>query len=79
MEAFPNAFLGVLMPEAELVAAPRFKRGRRFDWLYEQVVATGRLEKLLSRNLDLPDVVWKSLRSETYHELRAALICRSAC
>jgi hypothetical protein len=33
VEAFSNAFLGVLMPELELLAAPRFKRGRRFDWL----------------------------------------------
>ena len=33
VEAFPNAFLGVLMPEVELLAAPKFKRGRRFDWL----------------------------------------------
>ena len=75
MEAFPNAFLGVLMPEVELLAAPRFKRGRRFDWLYDRMVTTGRLESLLSENLDLPDVVWHRLRSETDHELRAALIC----
>jgi hypothetical protein len=74
-EAFPNAFLGVLMPGVELLAAPRFKRGRRFDWLYDQMVTTGRLESLLSRNLDLPAVVWYRLRSETDHELRAALIC----
>ena len=29
MEAFPNAFLGVLMPEVELLAAPRFKARRQ--------------------------------------------------
>ena len=39
------------------------------------MVATGRLESLLSENLALPDVVWQRLRSETDHELRAALIC----
>ena len=50
MEAFPNAFLGVLMPEDELLAAPKFKRGRRFDWLYDQMVTTGSLESLLSEN-----------------------------
>jgi hypothetical protein len=44
VEAFPNTFLGVLMPEVELLAAPKFKRGRRFDWLYDQMVTTGRLE-----------------------------------
>ena len=75
VEAFPNAFLGVLMPEDEMLSAPKFKRGRRFDWLYERIVTTGRLESLLSRNLDLPDVVWASLRSEANHEKREALIC----
>jgi hypothetical protein len=39
------------------------------------MVTTGRLESLLSRNLDLLDVVWNRLQSETNHELRAALIC----
>jgi hypothetical protein len=67
VEAFPNAFLGVLMPEIELAAAPRFKRGRRFDWLYERMA--------FSKNVDLPDLVWHRLRTETDHELRAALIC----
>ena len=75
VEAFPNAFLGVLMPEVELLAARKFKRGRRFDWLYDQIVKTGRLKSVLSESLDLPDVVWNRLRSETNHELRAALVC----
>ena len=75
VEAFPNAFLGVLMPEGELALAPKFKRGRRFDWLYDQMATTGRLQSLLSRNLDLPDLIWNRLRSETDHELRAALVC----
>jgi hypothetical protein len=75
VEAFPNAFLGVLMPEVELALAPKLMRGRRFDWLHDQMVKSRRLESLLSRNLDLPDVVWNRLQSETNHELRAALIC----
>jgi len=75
VEAFPNAFLGVLMTADELKEIPRLKRGGRFDWLYDPMVKTGRLESLLSRGLDLPDVVWQRLHSETNHELRAALIC----
>jgi len=63
------------MPEVELLAAPKFKRGRRFDWIYERMATSGRLESMLSENLDLPDVVWHRLRTETDHELRAALIC----
>ena len=75
MEAFPNAFQGVLMPEVEMLVAPKLKRGHRFDWLYDQMVTTGMLESLLSESLDLPDVVSHRLRYETDHELRAALIC----
>jgi Protein of unknown function (DUF429) len=75
VEAFPNAFLAVLIPEAELVSAPKLKRGRRFDWLYEQIATTGRLELLLSKKLDMPDEFWVRLRTEKDHELRAALIC----
>jgi hypothetical protein len=59
VEAFPNAFLGVLIPEEELALAPKFKRGHRFDWLYDQMVKSGRLESLLSKGLDLPDEVWQ--------------------
>jgi hypothetical protein len=73
VEAFPNAFLGVLMPEIELLAAPRFKRGRRFDWLYEGMVTSGRLESVLSNTLDLPHAVWDRLRSETVEDMTEVL------
>ena len=51
VEAFPNAFLGVLMSEDELKLAPKLKHGRRFDWLYKRMVTTGRLESVLSKEL----------------------------
>ena len=75
VEAFPNGFLGVLLPEDEWLFAPRLKRGRRFDWLYEKMVTSGRLESVLSESLDLPSKIWPQLSSQTDHELRAALIC----
>jgi len=75
VEAFPNAFLAVLTPEAELLAAPKLKRGRRFDWLYDQIAATGRLESILTARLDVPRKVWNCVRTQRNHELRAALIC----
>jgi len=75
VEAFPNAFLAVLTPDTELLSAPKLKRGRRFDWLYEQTATTGRLESILSKSLDMPDKLWIRLRAEKDHELRAALIC----
>jgi hypothetical protein len=75
VEAFPNGFLGVLMPEEELLSAPKLRRGQRFDWLYERMVTTGRLESVLSKSLQLDAKVWRRLDSERDHELRAALIC----
>lgn len=75
VEAFPNAFLGVLTPEGDFLSAPDIRRGQRFDWLYQRIATTGMLQSALSQVLDLPAEVWRRLRSETDHELRAALIC----
>jgi hypothetical protein len=75
VEAFPNAFLGVLTPEDELLSAPKLRRGRRFDWLYERIATTGRLESVLSQSLDMPGDFWSRLRTDKDHERRAALIC----
>jgi hypothetical protein len=38
VEAFPNAYLGVLVPDTVYVTAQRLTRGKKFDWLYEQCV-----------------------------------------
>jgi hypothetical protein len=40
------------MPEVELLAAPELKRGRRFDWLYDQMTKSGKLKSLLSESVD---------------------------
>jgi hypothetical protein len=76
VEAFPNAFLAVLLPEVVFSgeAAQKIKRGRRFDWLYDQALKAERLDSK-SLLLDLPDEVWHRLREEKNHELRASLIC----
>jgi hypothetical protein len=75
IEAFPNAFLGVLTPEPLLQGARTFKRGERFDWLYDTMVSSGNLESKLHEELDLPNEVWRQLRVEENHGRRAALIC----
>lgn len=75
VEAFPNAFLGVLTPEEELLSAPKLRRGGRFDWLYERIVTTGRLKSVLAKRLDLPGEIWHRLSFEKDHELRSALVC----
>jgi hypothetical protein len=75
VEAFPNAFLAVLLPEPEMLRMPKLRRGKRFGWLYERVVATGSLESALSRQSYLRDQLMYLLRGESDRQLQAALIC----
>lgn len=75
IEAFPNAFLAVLLPEKEFRSTSRPKRRRRYDWLYERAVRTETLKSALSKVVDLPDVVWHQMTTEKDHEKRAALVC----
>jgi hypothetical protein len=71
VEAFPSAFLGVLLAEPAAVAA---RRADRSDTFYRALVAHGALTGLLAhllpgRSLDLP------LAGVTNHDDRAALVC----
>lgn len=74
IEAFPNAFLGVLLPEA-CFAMPAAGKRKKFDWLYDHAVDSGVLSDILEaldwRNQEL----LAALRAETDHEKRAAWIC----
>jgi hypothetical protein len=81
VEAFPNAFLGVLLDDADYDAIGRVSRGAKFDRLYERAVLTGRMHALLD------ELGWKAPElteaietqalnsSRASHERRAALIC----
>jgi hypothetical protein len=51
VEAFPNAFLGVLTPEVDMLSELKLKRGRRFDWLYERMVTSGKIRIGTFKNL----------------------------
>ena len=75
IEAFPNAFLAVLLPDHVFAAATKLRRGRRFDWLYERVLENEGLISGLRERLNLPDSVWDRLCVEKDHEKRAAIIC----
>jgi hypothetical protein len=75
VEAFPNGFLGVLLPEDAYAGAPRFKRGKRFDWLYEQAVKRNLLLRIMQRLKWRDEKLIENLQSEAHHEKRAALIC----
>ncbi len=75
IEAFPNTFMGVLLPEESYPGWSKFLRKPKSDWLYEQVVEAGLFGKLLSK-LDLASPpILRKFRDTRHHDERAALIC----
>lgn len=74
VEAFPNAFLGVALPDEVYTSVPKLKRGRKFDWLYDQWIARDLFSRAVMR-CGLPLDVTTMLHTERDHEKRAALIC----
>jgi hypothetical protein len=74
VEAFPNAFLGVALPDDVYVSAPRFARGKKFDWLYDQWIQRGLFSACVTRT-GLPLELAETCHREKDHEKRAALVC----
>jgi hypothetical protein len=73
VEAFPNAFLGVCLDDQCYCAMPKLRRGRKFDWLYQQWVSRN-----LVAQLPLPgNLIGVPTRfaATSDHEERAALVC----
>lgn len=75
IEAFPNAFLGVLIENETYLNMPDLARGKRFDWLYDCVVDDAHLICRMADTVRLPLHVWEAFRCEKDHELRAAIVC----
>lgn len=76
VEAFPNAFLGVLIPGGRFSSIPRLRRGEKFDWLYEQCCDT------LAFSIVVDAIGSEEMRDRLTlieanqdHEERAALVC----
>lgn len=74
VEAFPNAFLGVVLPEAAYAARPKLPRGAKFDWLYDEWIERD-LFSLAVMRCGLPLELATTLHAERDHEKRAALVC----
>lgn len=73
VEAFPNTFLGVMLPESNFLNAPKLKRGKKFDWLFNKSLGTwDRLRGLVEWECAK---LWEALETNADHEERAALIC----
>jgi hypothetical protein len=79
VEAFPNAFLGVLLPEGDYEHCDRRPNEHKSDWMYRKAAAQGTLTGLLA------DLGWVEAGTKKHfldqagrhgdHDLRAALIC----
>ncbi|PWC92666.1 hypothetical protein TSO5_17160 [Azospirillum sp. TSO5] len=75
VEAFPNAFLGVMLPQELHERVGRVRRGRRFDRLYDAACAAGVLAEAASSSTLMPPGTGTRLAEERDHEKRAALLC----
>lgn len=76
VEAFPNAFLGVMLPDDQYPdPMPKLKRGGKFEWLLERWRRQGCVQALQTAlNWDEPDF-WSELSTNSHHEEQAGLIC----
>jgi hypothetical protein len=74
IEAFPNAFLGVLLSD-QTFATDKIQRGKKFDWMYEHAVKAGKFGELFAFiGWDASDLL-KQIEAERDHERRAAYLC----
>lgn len=74
VEAFPNAFLGVVVPEDDYVNATSIKRGGKFDWLYARWIDRALFSRVVSA-ANLPEEIATRCVAEKDHDIRAALVC----
>ena len=76
VEAFPNAYLGVLLPDGVYERTGKIRRGKRFDWLYDQCVRADLFSAILAalKLAERKDLLG-NLRTNRNHDERAALVC----
>ena len=76
VEAFPNAFMGVLLPAGCFDPIPKMRRGQKFDWLYDQCCNQHIFDSLIAiiGTATLGTVI-QYIKSTQHHDQRGALIC----
>jgi len=76
VEAFPNAFLGVLILDARFQARPKVPRRKKFDWLYETCLDEGSFQAVVNHigREKLPGIL-EATATNRDHEKRAVLVC----
>jgi hypothetical protein len=70
-EAFPGAFMGVLLEDPDNIAA---RRGDRSDMFFQHLARTGGFQRVLDHLLP-GRVVAEAFETVTNHDDRAALVC----
>ena len=75
VEAFPNAFLGVLLDDDVFAKGPKLKRGKKFDWLYEHAIENRALYSVMTHIGFCPPGLLAAVVREQHHEKRAAYVC----
>jgi hypothetical protein len=75
VEAFPNTFMGVMLPEGRFLSWSKSLGSAKSDWLYEQLVELGIMRKLLERLMLRERSIAEVFERTTNHDERAALIC----
>ena len=76
VEAFPNAFMGVLLPGRCFDRIPKMRRGQKFEWLYKQCRERKIFDSIIDTigNANLSSVL-HHIKSNQNHDQKAALIC----
>ena len=81
VEAFPNAFLGVLLDDTDYTALGVIERGRKSDTFYRRVAENGTFETLLETLQWSDGELLTTLQDNAAavgraaHDKRAALVC----
>jgi hypothetical protein len=76
VEAFPNAFLGVAIHNTCFDNMPNLRRGKKFDWLYDQCLEVQAFTNIIGA-IESEEVwaILETIQANRDHEERAALIC----
>lgn len=74
VEAFPNTFLGVVLPDGDYVPTTKIKRGGKFDWLYDSWIERNLFPRVTTA-AQLPHEIALRCETEKDHDIRAALVC----
>jgi predicted RNase H-like nuclease len=76
IEAFPNAFMGVLLPGGCFDQMPKLRRGRKFEWLYNECRERNIFDSVVNMigTATLRSIL-QHIKSNQNHDQKAALIC----